>query len=205
MSSLKVINLIQNNYIYHYKLHTYKKKKSIVPTILIFVLSISILYSVKIFSYSYSEDIISTISYIQNPIDPLYSDMGDIVFTSMGEKVVLKTSLEFKIPVIYNTYLVNDNNIEFEVASPIIYSMEKGVVSDIYVIGNNIKCVKIKHNKNTYSVIENVDILGVNIGAFVDKGQKIGTAKIGDKIRVYIEKSSEYKSLSITGNNICIN
>ena len=131
--------------------------------------------------------------------------MGDIVFTSMGEKVVLKTSLEFKIPVIYNTYLVSDNNIEFEVASPIIYSMEKGVVSDIYVIGNNIKCVKIKHNKNTYSVIENVDILGVNIGAIVDKGQKIGTAKIGDKIRVYIEKSSEYKSLSITGNNICIN
>jgi hypothetical protein len=65
--------------------------------------------------------------------------------------------------------------------------------------------VKIKHNRNTYSVIENVDVLGVNIGAVLDKGQKLGISQIGDKIRVYIEVSGEYKSLYINGKNICIN
>ena len=204
MTNLKVTNLIQNNYIYRYKKTTRYKNKNLVITMVMFILCISVVYGLKI-STSYADDIISTISYIQNPIDSLYSDIGDIVFTSAGEKIILKKDLDFVSPIIYGNCSALDNCIEFDVASPVICSMEKGVVSDIYIIGNNVKCVKIKHNRNVYSVIENVDVLGVNIGAIVEKGQKLGTANIGEKLRAYIEEFGEYKSLSINGKNICIN
>ena len=148
----------------------------------------------------------STISYIQNPIDSLYSDMGDIIFTSSGDKVILdSTSSEYVAPVVYSKYDIKDNGIEFTVFGPIVSAVEKGVVSDIFVVGNNIKCIKIKHGRNVYSVLENVDIVGVNIGAIVDKGQKIGTAKIDSILKLSIEKNGSQMKLSIKDNLVWIN
>lgn len=205
MTNLKITKLVQNHYMYNIK-RIKKVKKSVLSSILIFVISVTVIYGLNIWSNNYTSDIVSTISYIQNPIDPLYSDMGDIIFTSSGDKVILDcTSSEYAVPVVYSKYDIKDSGIEFTVFGPIVSAVEKGVVSDIFVVGNNIKCIKIKHSRNVYSVLENVDIVGVNIGAIVDKGQKIGTAQIDSILKLSIEKNGIQMNLSIKDNIVWIN
>lgn len=204
-SNLKVINLVQNKYAYKFTKRK-KQSKSLISTFAFFLVSITMLCGLKLINNNYASEIVSTTTYISKPIYPLYSDIGDIVFTSNNQIVKLSNhNNDYQVPVIYRDVIEKENCIEFLVASPIVGSIEKGVVSDIYVIGNNVKCIKIKHSKNIYSIIENVDILGVNIGALVNKNQKIGTAKIGENIRVYIEINGEQKSIKLDGKNICIN
>lgn len=206
MTNLKVTNLVQNKYVYRVLKTKPIRKSNIVSSIVIFVLCIATLYGMSVSNNNYTTDIVSTISYINNPIDPLYSDMGDIVFTSSDGIVKLdEGNDDYTLPVTYRDYTIGEKCIEFDIASPLVCSIEKGVVSDIYVIGNNIKCIKIKHSRNVYSILENVDILGVHIGALVSKGQKLGTASMDSKIKLYLEVNGELKDISISGKSICVN
>lgn len=206
MTNLKVTNLVQNKYVYRVLKTKPIRKSNIVSSIVIFVLCIATLYGMSVSNNNYTTDIVSTISYINNPIDPLYSDMGDIVFTSSDGIVKLdEGNDDYTLPVTYRDYTIGEKCIEFDIASPLVCSIEKGVVSDIYVIGNNIKCIKIKHSRNVYSILENVDILGVHIGALVSKGQKLGTASMDSKIKLYLEVNGELKDISISGKSICEN
>lgn len=204
-TQLKVIKVIQNNYVYKFK-KIKKVSKSLFGTVACFLLVISLYTTFRYINEYRINEIYGMATYISNPINPLYSDMGNVVFTSNDGVVILDNKqLEFSVPVIYKSYRILDKSIEFEVGeNPIISSIEKGVVSDIYVTSNNVKCIKIKHSNNMFSIIENVDILGVNIGAMVSKNQKIGTAKNDINILLSIEKSGEKIPLYINGNNVCL-
>ena len=204
IESLKVVSLVQNKYNYRvFKRKMYKPH--LVFCCAIFLVLITSLFSLKYYKNNYTSDIISTISYITNPVNPLYSDMGDIVFTSSNKLYKLNSEIsEFSVPVIYNSYKIKDNSIEFLVSGPLLNSIQQGIVEDIYVIGNNIKCVKVKHNRNIYSVIENVDILGVNIGSLVKQGQKIATVKDNSTIKLSIYENGEQKQIFVDGCKLWI-
>lgn len=205
INSLKVVSIIQNKYLY--KVYKIKKHKlNLVLSVGVFVLCICSIFGLKTINNNYTSDIVSAVTYITNPINPLYSDMGDIVFTSSGGVVLLNNkSNNFNVPVTYSSYKVENGVAEFTPASPLLCSIEQGVVEDIYIIGNNIKCIKIKHSRSVYSVIENVDILGVHIGALVSKGQKLGTVNLNSSIKLCIYVNGEAKNISINGNNVCVN
>ena len=204
IESLKVVSLVQNKYNYRvFKRKIYKP--NLVFCCAIFLVLITSLFSLKYYKNNYTSDIISTISYITNPVNPLYSDMGDIVFTSNNKLYKLDSKVsEFGSPVVYNSYNINEDGVEFLVSGPLLKSVQQGVVEDIYIIGNNIKCVKVKHSRNVYSVIENVDVLGVNIGALVKQGQKIGTVKDNSTIKLSIFENGEQKQIFVDGCKLWI-
>lgn len=118
------------------------------------------------------------ISMVFNPVNSLYSDNSDIVFTS-GEI----SKLEFYLPMIGAKVENNNGVIELTVGKSImVMSPESGEIADCGVTLNGVKYIKIKHNKNIYSVIENVDILGVVKGDIVKRGQDIASAKVGERV-----------------------
>jgi hypothetical protein len=151
--------------------------------------------------------VVDTATYIYKPTNPLYFDMGNIVFTNGLNKVVLKEKLfKFKPIVNYANYQINENNIDFYVEENIgLFAPESGVVSDIFVEANNVKCLKIKHSKSTYSIIKNVNILGVNMGTLVSPGQMIGTVKNNEYVKLFIEVNGNIQKLKFDGINICAN
>jgi DNA-binding protein len=80
------------------------------------------------------------------------------------------------------SYLVVNNSI-------MVKSSESGVVEEVGVSLNGVKYIKIKHCLDVQSVIENVDIIGVQEGEIVKKGQDIATAVEGQKIvmKLYVQ------------------
>ena len=63
------------------------------------------------------------------------------------------------------------------------------IVKDVGITNNGIKYIKIKHSESITTLIENVDIVGVEINEFVKRGQDIATAKEGK--RVYLQMFNE--------------
>lgn len=202
--NLKVVTLKQNVYTYK-KVKHFKQNKKMLGTIFTFVLCLTILFSLKMINITSVNQVINTATYIVNPINPLYFDMGNIVFTNGYNVVRLEDkNLSFVVPVIYSQTEIKDNKIEFTIGNnPILKASENGVVSDIYY-ENNIKCIKIKHSKDTYSIIKNVDVLGVHLGAIVKQNQTIGTVKLNSIVTYIVEVGGEYKSLELNKETICV-
>lgn len=218
--NVTIVSLKRNEYLYNYVQHQsfdkeqlpshivkkYVPNKKMFGAIFMMILSITMLFSFRYSNIVSLNEIVDTATHILNPIDPLFSDIGDIVFTNGLNIVRLKNrELNFVVPVIYDNATINDNGIEFDVtANPVLVAIESGVVSDIYVDQNNIKCIKIKHTKDCFSIMKNVGILGVHIGAVVTKGKNIGTVKLPSKINLSIEINGDTKPLIIDGNSICV-
>ena len=197
--NLKVVTLKQNVYTYK-KVKHFKQNKKMLGTIFTFVLCLTILFSLKMINITSVNQVINTATYIVNPINPLYFDMGNIVFTNGYNVVRLEDkNLSFVVPVIYSQTEIKDNKIEFTIGNnPILQASENGVVSDIYYEN------KIKHSKDTYSIIKNVDVLGVHLGAIVKQNQTIGTVKLNSIVTYIVEVGGEYKSLELNKETICV-
>lgn len=205
---LKIINLKQNIYEYKvFKPKIIKTNRKMFSSIFLFVVVFFTYCCLNNINYMNANSVVDTATYIYKPTNPLYFDMGNIVFTNGLNKVVLKEkAFKFKPVVNYVNYQINENNIDFYVEENIgLYASEAGVVSDIYVESNNVKCLKIKHSKSTYSIIKNVNILGVHLGALVSQGQMIGTVKNNSFVKVYIEVNGIVQNLKFDGVNICVN
>jgi len=123
-----------------------------------------------------------SMSQIYNPVSSLYNDNSDVVFTSGS-----LNDLSFAVPLMGANYEISsDGTIEFEVIKSImVKSCEAGVVEDIGVTNNGIKYIKIKHTEEIWSLIENVDIVGVQENDIVKRGQDVATAK--EKSKVYFQ------------------
>ena len=59
---------------------------------------------------------------------------------------------------------------------------EAGIVEEVGTTNDGIKYIKIKHCLDIYSLIENVDMIGVAKGEVVKRGQDIATAKTGNTV-----------------------
>ena len=140
---------------------------------------IFIMLFVVVFSFG-SKDIKSigvSMSQIYNPVNSLYNDNSDIVFTN---GTINGDNLMFFVPIVGNYEIMQDGTIAFTIKNSImVKSAEAGIVKEIGTTNNGIKYIKIKHSESVWSLIENVDIVGVEKNEIVKRGQDIATAKEG--------------------------
>lgn len=149
---------------------------------------------IAIFMLSFSfggtkiKDVGSSLMYVYNPVNSLYSDNSSIIFTSSF--LTEKENLDFVLPMSGAKVDIDKNgNINLIVGNSImVKSTESGVVEEVGVTLDGIKFVKVKHSLDVSSIIENVDIVGVEKGDILKKGQDIATAIQGQTIvlRLYM-------------------
>ena len=129
-----------------------------------------------------------SMSKIYNPVNSLYSDNSDIVFTNgtlSGE------NLSFFVPVVGNYEIIGDGTVVFTIKNSImVKSSESGIVKEIGISNNGVKYIKIKHSENIWSLIENLDIVGVTENQVVKRGQDIATARVGESVRFLLFKNN---------------
>lgn len=183
----------------------YKKREKRIFNIVfpLCILSLIVIMVGSYFRRTVINEVVSNMCYIYNPVNTLYSDNGSIVFASVG--IVSKESLDFVVPIVTTEAEVENNgNINFMVANSImVKSIENGVVEEVGVTNDGIKYVVIAHNPDVYSVVENLDILGVEKGDIVKRGQDISTAKVGEYVTVKIfDGGAQVNNLKINQSKI---
>lgn len=179
-TSVKILSIKENKIVYRI---ARKKGRVILPLCAFFIITFIVLFS---FGGKDIKAVGSNMGYIYDPVNSLYSDNGSIVFTSAILQE--KESLNFIIPIVgAQSEVWEDGTILFTVGKSImIKASEIGVVEDIGVSLDGVKYLKIRHSLEVYSVIENVDIVGVSKGNSVTKGQDIATAKTGSVLKFQI-------------------
>lgn len=127
-----------------------------------------------------------SMSNIYNPVSSLYNDNSDVIFTN---GTITGEALGFYVPIVGNYEIDMSGTITFEICNSImVKASESGVIDDVGVTNNGIKYIKIKHSENVYTLTENVDIIGVQRGEIVKRGQDIATAKDGSKVYFQVYK-----------------
>lgn len=180
MRGLPIINLYKHN-IVHKNIKKINQKNFILSLIMFVVITGSLLYLTRV--NSYVNDLVTN----ANPISELYREVDYLSFVDVSSTNIIA-------PIKTDETTQNSNNIEFKVvASIMIYAPANGVVVGINN-GHN-KSIKIRHASDLYSIIENVDIIGVKVGDVVKQGKEIATAEIGSKIKLMIE----YKNKIVEG------
>ncbi len=163
-----------------------RKPKRLMVSSLILIILLTVVLSMEGLS-----TIASGMVHIYSPVNSLYNDIGDVVFTD--GVVVEKEMLDFIIPIRGGNVEVDaSGNILFYVDNSImVKSPEAGVIDDIGFSNDGKKYIKIRHTIEMYSIISNVDVIGVTQGEVVKKGTDIATAK-----------ENEIVSMQILENNI---
>ena len=120
--------------------------------------------------------------YVYNPISSLYSDSGNLIFTS-GE-LFNKESVDLTLPIVSSDIEVDSTgSIHIGVVNSImVKAPDAGVVEKVGMSLDGIKYIKINHSQSISTLIENVNIIGVESGVIVKKGQDIATACEGERI-----------------------
>lgn len=167
MKKLNVVCLYKHN-IVHKNVKNYHKKTFIMSMIICMVAVFSFVYLGVV------NDTVKLSTNAFNPISELYRDVEVASFVSGG-------SVSFIVPVKTDKYTVNQDNIVFEVTSSImVYAPCDGVIEEINIDKN--KYIKIKHSNELYSMIYNVDVVGVKAGDVVKQGKEIATAKPNNSV-----------------------
>lgn len=138
---------------------------------------------------------------VYSPVNSLYSDNSDIIFTNGN---VSLDKLEFTIPIVGGGVENIGGSLKFTIGKSImVRAIESGVVVDVGQTVDGVKYIKIKHSSEIYSVIENIDIVGVAEFESVKKGQDIATGKVGDAITLKIFKDDmQIKLLQVLQSKI---
>ena len=193
----KILSIKQNII----EIKTIKKNKSfsIIP-ICAFVI-VAILLCMSIDSVGITQ-IASSMCYVYNPVNSLYNDNSSLVFANAG---LVTGNTDFTLPIVSNKYeILGNGDIVIEVVNSImVKAIESGVVEDIGISNDGIKYIRIMHSLDTHTIIENVDIIGVNEYDKIKKGQEIATAKLGDKVVVKIfHMGSKVENIKINQSKI---
>ena len=69
-----------------------------------------------------------------------------------------------------------------------IYAAESGIITECGESNFGTKYIKIMHNENIYSVVDNVAVIGCNVGDVVKKGREIAIGNTGDVIKFSVFK-----------------
>ena len=128
-------------------------------------------------------EIAEKMCYVYNPVNSLYNDNSDAIFTNgiFSEKEKLNLVLPIKGAV---AEVLSDGTIQFEIMDSImVVACESGVIDEVGITTDGVKYIKIKHKLDVTSLIENVDIIGVQRGDMVKSGQDIATVKKGEFVR----------------------
>ena len=173
MKKIEIINLYKHNVVYR-NIKNFHKKQLLISAILCIV---------SVFGFSYlsfvNSDVKNAVG-VFNPISELYRDVETASFVSVG-------SGNFIVPIKTEKYTINSNSVDFEVgASIMVYASADGIVEEIGGNASGGKYIKIKHADKLYSIINNVDIVGVKVKDVVKQGKTLATAKVGDVVNFSI-------------------
>lgn len=173
MRKLEIVNLYKHNIVH-------KNVKNCQPKLFLYSLLMCI---VSIMTFVYLSSVnngIKESTSVFNPISELYRDVEVASFVSANSN--------FIVPVKSDKYTINLNSIDFTITSSImIFSPANGVVDSIY--GEDVKVIKIKHSDTLYSIVKNVNIVGVKVGDKIKQGKEVATAKVGDIVTLMIENN----------------
>ena len=176
MRKCDLINLYKHNIVH--KNVRYKQIKSCSKSCIAFIL---IMLS---FTYLYKvNSVFQRTAKVFNPISELYRDVEVASFVD-------STNVNFIVPIKTDSYIVNSDNIAFKVSSSImVYAPANGIVD--YISSDYEKVIKIKHSNELFSIIKNIDIVGVRVGDAVKQGKEIATARPGQVVSLYIEMNGK--------------
>jgi len=180
MKKVEVINLIKHDIVI-------RKKRSKNK---IFIASLFLISFLIIGNFTVVKDDLRTLinraTTVYNPVNSLYNDNSSAIFTSGA--LMEKEALNFIIPIKTTSCNIGDGGeLCFDVTNSImVMACEDGVVEDIGTTLDGVKFIKIKHTIGIYSVLENLEIIGVAKGNIVKKGEDIATATQGNKITLKI-------------------
>lgn len=194
--SVEIFGLKENKIVYK---KVAKKQGVIVPISLAFIVIILVCFS---FGGDFIKDIGDNVAYVFNPVNSLYSDNSELIFTSGS--LVEKNSLDFIVPIKSDNVTCLGSSIDFVCTNSImVMAVEGGVVREVGVTLDGTKYIKIQHSAEVESIIENVDIVGVAIGNIVKRGQDIATARVGDTISLkVIDKGVSVENLRVNHSRV---
>jgi len=196
-SNVQILSIKRNQIIRKVKK---KNLKVLIPLCFSVVVGIVSFFSINGVSIN---QICSSMCYIYNPVNSLYSDSSNIVFTSVYS--IKKESLNFVVPIMSSQPTINANgDINIVVGNSImVKSIENGVVEEVGTTNDGVKYIKVFHCLDVYSVIENIDIVGVKVGDVLKKGQDMATAKQGNTVTLKLfEGDHQINNLEIHQSKI---
>ena len=184
-NKVQILSVKQNRIIHKVRK---QKLKLVTPVCLSIIVGIVTFFSLNNASIS---KICNNMCYVYNPVNTLYNDNGNIIFTSIN--IVNKGNLDFVLPVSGAIVEVGGNgNIMLTISKSImVKSCENGVIDEVGTSIDGIKYIKILHTVDMYSIIENLDVVGVVEGETVKRGQDIATAKDGSVVTLRIFNNGE--------------
>lgn len=190
----EIINLKRNIIIY--KDMKKIRVKRIFTLTLLFLLPLSLLMT---FKFSGNSDLSTFALTCVNPIYSPYNENGNIVFTSTGKYFFENSNVEFIIPAVEKSAVVENGKIKVKMSeNTIILAPANGIVIEIGK-NENMRFIKLAHANDYFTVIENIDICGVKEGFAVKQGKQIGIAKSDITMKIYKNKQQITK-LNINEN-----
>lgn len=162
-----------------------KRPVKVKNTMLVISIAI-IMLTMAIFSHESMNDIASSMVYVYNPVNSLYSDNSGVVFTSGLASE--KDYLDFNIPIKSTSIQIDEKGTISLLVGPsiIVKASEAGVVDEVGFSNDGYKYIKIRHTTEVYSIISNLSIVGVGVGQVVKRGEDIAVAKEGEYVYMQI-------------------
>ena len=198
MKTIKLTNLKSNKIKNVYLKVERKKSVFLLCGCLIFVL----IFSLGVFAFG-SNDITNNYAYAFNPINTLYNNSNDVIFTATSLNNVANKTLKFIVPVKCNTIENENGTLRFLVDNSImVKACEDGVVTNLGVSLTGEKFIEIKHNTLVTSRYSNIDITGVVINQMVKKGKDIATAKTNQYVTLSVFVNGVSQNLSVNKNQV---
>lgn len=200
MKKLQIVCMYQNNIIYKNQKNKLRQR-TLISSVVFCLLIFSCCYF-KIIGGNQANTWYDSVQSAYNPTSRLYSDEGDIVFTS--NENILTTSGSFDLPNVSGDMRVVNNQIHIVPSESIlIITPCPGVVEETGMTNDGKKYIKIKHTTKIYSVIENVETIAVTKGQILRRGDKIGVAGENKEIVVSVYKNKKLiENLRIEDNKI---
>lgn len=203
-NNLQIVNLYRHNIVY-----VRKVKKNIMKTysyVLAFLLICAAAFSISLVQGEYYKILQTTIEYIYNPVNPLYNELGQIIFTSNSKynEYNIEKDVVTIVPIISSKFSSQQDHIAFEILeSVMIMAGADGIVETVDTTQEGLRYIEIKHSKSLTTRYENVEIAGVVPGDIVKQGQDIATAKTGEIVKFYVIKNGQPQSnLTINKNKV---
>jgi len=175
MKKVEVVNIYKHNIVYrNIKKINSKNLVASIAICLTIILSFCYMYNIN----NKVQDSIK----VFNPISELYRNVETASFVNnIG-------SINFIAPIKTENYKINSHSIEFVVEdSCVVCSPERGVVCEIGNYNNASKYIKLQHSNNLFSIIKNINVVGVKEGYNVKQGEVIATVKEKEIIIFEIE------------------
>lgn len=194
----EIISLSRKEIIYKNVRHKRLRTSAIFSLVLI--IPMVVLGFIK-FNDNEGSNLYESVVTLGNPNYLPYVDYSGIVFTDAEAYLNLNEDVLLNLPA--KPVKVEEDNDKLLLTigeNIVVLAPDKGIVSDVGEV-DGVKFIKILHSKDIETIVENIDVCGVQIGNIIEKGQEIGTAQ-NDSVLKFVVKvhGNSVKNISFKDN-----